>query len=176
MGSKYDGITSNDSIVKELRSKIDKLLDDAELYKKELDEHFNSIDKILKIRQELIDEAKKLNKAVKVLEGKTEYLEYVGSWSWKEKILYVLKSKKTFTPFKEILDVVGNQEARFDDLKERSKINSALRVTLSRLIDSNEIIRIYENEIAFYGLPVWLDKKDRVIDMYKNISSKYKIK
>lgn len=167
--------SSTNAIIEQLQDQIDELIDEAESYKEELDEYFAKIQDILGKRRELIDEAKKLQKAVKVLVGKTDDVVYDEGWSWKEKILYVIKSKKTFVTYKEIYDVLLKSEDKFEDLKERNSLGSSIRVTITRMLQSNDIVRTEQNEIAFFGLPGWLNDKGEIIDMYKNLDSKYRI-
>jgi len=92
---------------------------------------------------------------------------YDPSWSWKNKIIHILKVNNRFLHIREIVDYIF----KYEDLGEPAQeIIASFRQSLSALRAENIIVRYSINNqlrFSFWGSPAWLDENGQIKKGYE---------
>jgi len=97
----------------------------------------------------------------------THFDGYDPSWSWKNKIIHILKVNNRFLHIREIVDYIF----KYEDLEEPAhEIIASFRQSLSALRADNIIVRYSINNqlrFSFWGSPNWLDENGQIKKGYE---------
>lgn len=116
----------------------------------------------------------RINVAIHAFKG-YQVPEYDPDLSWKEKIIYALKSINRWATTGEILDRLSELE----DFSKNKSLRSSVSLTLTRMRENKEIVfkvlKVDGKKSAAgstlltrkYGLKEWFDEKGNVLSIYK---------
>lgn len=92
---------------------------------------------------------------------------YDPSWTWKNKIIHILKVNNRFLHIREIVDFIF----KYEELDEApQEIVASFRQSLSSLRADNIIVRFSVNNqlrFSFWGSPNWLDENGQIKKGYE---------